>query len=91
MRTKGHGTERVYLPSVAHSDLYTFIKTGPKCLAWGPISHPRVWIMAKEIMPDQKKKKERGRERERENTFLLLFITIKYKGQAGERRQAGRQ
>lgn len=80
MRTKGHGTEHIYLPSVAHSELCTFIKMVPKCLAWGPISHPRVWITARKIMPDQKRR-----------TTLALFIAMHFKGQAGKRRRAKKQ
>lgn len=66
MRTKGHGTEPIYFSSMAHSDLYTFIKVGPKRLAQGPKSHPRVWIMAKKCLPQKKRTKS---------------ITINYKGQ----------
>lgn len=55
MRTKGHGTELIYISSVAQSDLYTFIEVDPKCLAQGLKSHPCVWTTSRKIMSYHKK------------------------------------
>lgn len=78
MRTKGHGTERIP-PLCGSLRFIHFHKNGPKMSGLGPEISSLCLDHSQEnnVLP-------KGRQQ-------FLFITINYRGQAGERRRAESQ